>query len=109
MKASQACLPGCALIPSANRAILEQDLRGETALCLMALYCWVEHHGGRTALIGDTIARFITAGGTPDPQISRAIANTRRALARYLERNNAAPAWLPQSLIDLIAADNSAG
>jgi len=80
----------------------EEDLRGETALCLMALFCWIEHHGGRTVLIDGTIERFITAGKPHDPQISRAITNTRRALARHLQHGGHAPAWLPESIISLL-------
>jgi hypothetical protein len=85
----------------------EQDLRGDTALAVMALLTWAEFHGGRTVLIDGTIERFITTGGPPDPQVSRALANTRRALSRYLEHGNAAPAWLPHSILTLITAYNS--
>jgi len=95
-------LPGCAPVPAANRPALEQDLHSQVAICLMALFCWVEFHGGRTALIDDTIERFIAAGGTPDPQISRAIANTRSVLARYLASGSDVPAWLPESIVNLL-------
>lgn len=98
---AQTSLPGVA-VPTANRATLESDLRGETAVCLMALMTWAEFHGGRTALIDGTIERFVTAGKPADPQITRAITNTRSALARYLERNGTAPAWLPASVLELI-------
>jgi hypothetical protein len=109
MTASQTILPGCAPVSTASHAALEQDLHGEVAVCLAALFSWAEFHGGRTALIDGTISRFICAGRPHDHGIDRAIEHTRRALTRHLERNNAAPAWLPQSIITLITADNSAG
>lgn len=80
----------------------EQDLHGQVAICLMALFCWIEHHGGRTVLIDGTVERFIAAGGTSDPQISRAISNTRAVLARYVASGTAVPAWLPQSIVNLL-------
>ncbi len=99
---AQTSLPGCAVAPGENRATLEQDLRGQVAICLMALFCWVEHHGGRTVLIDGTVERFIAASGTCDPQISRAIRNTRSVLARYLASGAAVPSWLPPSILELL-------
>ena len=86
----------------------EQDLRGETALCLMALLTWGEFHGGSPALIDGTIARFIAAPGPADPQISRAIANTRSALARHLEHGGHTPTWLPASVLALLQEPTTA-
>jgi len=80
----------------------ESDLRGETALCLMALMSWIEFHGGRTALIDDTVERFVTAAQPADPAITRAITNTRQALARYLATGAAVPRWLPPSVLALL-------
>jgi len=80
----------------------EQDLRGDTAIAIMALLTWAEFHGGRTALIDGTIERFVTAGGDRDPQISRALANAKSSLARYLQHQKAPPKWLPASVLALI-------
>ena len=101
MTATQGSLPGCA-VPTVSRGALESDLHGQVAICLMALLSWAEFHGGRTALIDGTVERFVTAGKPADPQISRAIEHTSRALARYLERNTAAPAWLPPTILALL-------
>ena len=80
----------------------EQDLRGDVAICLMALFSWVEFHGGRTVLIDDTIERFITAGGSADLSITRAIGTARSSLARYLQFQKVPPAWLPASVLAII-------
>ena len=69
----------------------ESDLRGEVALAIMALMTWAEFHGGLSPLIDGTVERFINAG-KPDAGISRAITNTRRAIARYLEHGRRTPA-----------------
>jgi len=82
----------------------EQDLRGEVALCLMALLSWAEFHGGLTPLIDGTVERFITAGRPADPGITRAIANTRSALARYVANGGHIPSWFPPSLTALLEA-----
>jgi hypothetical protein len=80
----------------------EQDLRSDVAVCLMALFSWVEFHGGRTVLIDDTIARFICAGRPADTGITRAFGNARSSLARYLQHQKAPPSWLPASVLALI-------
>jgi hypothetical protein len=67
----------------------EEVLRGETALCLMAL------------LIDGTVERFVTVGQS-DPQVGRAIEHTRAALARYIAGGAKVPAWLPQSIVTLL-------
>jgi hypothetical protein len=79
----------------------ESDLRGEVALAIMALMTWAEFHGGLSPLIDGTVERFINAG-KPDAGISRAITNTRRAIARYLEHGGRAPEWLPASVLTLL-------
>jgi hypothetical protein len=79
----------------------ESDLRGEVALAIMALMTWAEFHGGLSPLIDGTVERFINAG-KPDAGISRAITNTRRAIARYLEHGRRTPAWLPASVLALL-------
>jgi hypothetical protein len=66
----------------------EEVLRGETALCLMAL------------LIDGTVERFVTVGQS-DPQVGRAIEHTRAALARFAGGAKV-PAWLPQSIVTLL-------
>jgi hypothetical protein len=86
----------------------ETDLRGEVALCLMALLTWAEFHGGITPIIGGTVERFITAGKPADPGISRAINNTRRALAYHLEHGGRTPTkWPPIELPQFRAIRNS--
>ena len=82
----------------------EQDLHGQVAICLMALLSWAEFHGGRTALIDDTISRFVCAGRPHDAGIDRAFSHTRIALARYLEHCARPPAWLPPSVLALLKA-----
>jgi hypothetical protein len=79
----------------------ETDLRGEVALAIMALMTWAEFHGGLSPLIDGTVERFINAG-KPDAGISRAITNTRRAIARYLEHGGRTPAWVPVSVANLL-------
>ena len=98
---AQASLPGCAPIAAGDRAA-DADLRGEVALCLMALLTWGESHGGLTPLIDGTVARFIAAPGPADPAITRAIDHTRAALARYVATGAAVPAWLPPSVLALL-------
>jgi hypothetical protein len=80
----------------------ESDLRGETALAIMALLTWAEFHGGITPIIDGTVERFITAGKPHDAGINRAIANTRSALARYIANGGRTPAWLPASVLSLV-------
>jgi hypothetical protein len=87
---------------TATAAALESDLRGDVAVCLMSLFSWVDFHGGRTALISDTIERFITVGRPADRSITRAIGNARASLCRYLAAGGEQPAWLPQSIVDLL-------
>jgi hypothetical protein len=100
---AQPSLPGIrAEVPTGNRAALEEDLRGETALCLMALFSWSEFHGGLAPWIDRTVEKFLTVGQPADPQITRAITNTRRALARYLATGAAVPRWLPASVLALL-------
>jgi hypothetical protein len=86
---------------------IEQDLRGETCLAILALLTWAEFHGGRTALIDDTIERFVTVGCPADHGITRALANTKRALARYLAGGCHVPAWMPAKLLETIEATDT--
>ena len=83
----------------------ESDLRGEVALAIMAFLTWAEFHGGAGTLLDGTVDRWLCAARPYDPQIARALANTRAALARYLARSGRAPEWLPASLAALIEDD----
>lgn len=84
----------------------EADLRGEVALVVMALLTWAQFHGGATSLLDGTVDRWLCAGRPCDPQIARALTNTRTALARYLACGGRVPQWLPVSLIALIEDDH---
>jgi hypothetical protein len=83
----------------------ESDLRGEVALAIMAFLTWAQFHGGVTPLLDGTVDRWLCAGRPHDPQIARALTNTREALARYLAGGGRVPQWLPASLAMLIQAD----
>ncbi len=50
------------------------------------------------------MCRECTTGRPADPGISRAIANTRKALARYVGNGGHVPAWFPPSLVHLLEA-----
>ena len=80
----------------------ESDLRSDTCIAVMALMTWAEFHGGRDALIGNTIERFVAAGGPDDPGITRALVKVRSHIARYIEQGGAVPSWFPPSLLALI-------
>jgi hypothetical protein len=82
----------------------EEDLRGETALAVMAYLTWAQFHGGAAPLLDGTVDRWLCVGRPYDPQIARALTNTRRALARYLERAGHSPEWIPSSLLEAINA-----
>lgn len=58
-------------------------LGGEVALAIMAYLTWAEFHGGATPLLDGTVDRWLCAGRPYDPQIARALTNTRNALGRY--------------------------
>jgi hypothetical protein len=122
---AQASLPGLAPT-SANHAVLESDLRGETALAIMAYLTWSQFHGGATPLLDGTVDRWICAGRPADPQIARSLVKLRSMLAYFIDHGGAVPSWFPPSLLeaigtpwcaadlatnsqDLITADNSAG
>ena len=99
---TQTTLPGIRAEVATGSRAAESDLRGEVALCLMALFVWAEFHGGLDPWIDRTVERFITAGQPADAGITRAIANTRRALARHLDNGGRVPAWLPASVLALL-------
>jgi hypothetical protein len=80
----------------------EQDLRGEICLSILAFLTFAEFHGGSAPLIDGTIDKWLCAGRPHDPQIARALTNTRRALAHYLEHGGRTPAWLPASVANLL-------
>jgi hypothetical protein len=60
---------------------------------------------------GDTEAFFeaaegwLCAGRPHDPQIARALTNTRAALARFVAHGGEVPEWIPPSLVALIQAE----
>ena len=80
----------------------ETDLHGEIALAIMAFLTWAQFHGGATRLLDGTVDRWLCAGRPYDPQIARALTNTRAALARYLVRGGRLPEWLPTSLVEAL-------
>ena len=82
----------------------ESDLRGEVALAVMAYLTWAEFHGGATPLLNGTVDRWLTAGKPDDPQIARALTNTRRALDRYVGHSGRTPEWFPASLLEALNA-----
>ena len=96
---AQVALPGIEARPTVN----DSDLRGEVALAIMALLSWAEFHGGRTALIDDTVERFVTAG-TGDPAITRSLDKLRSMLANYVKRGGHVPSWFPSSLLKVIGS-----
>jgi hypothetical protein len=101
---AQASLSGIprATTSTASRGALESDLRGETCLAVLAFLTWAQFHGGATPLLDGTVDRWLCAGRPYDPQIARALTNTRRALARYLEHAGHSPEWVPTSLLEAI-------
>ena len=87
----------------------EQDLRGEVALAIMAYLTWAEFHGGATPLLDGTVDRWLCAGRPYDPQVARALTNTRTALARFVGSGGRVPAWLPASLLEALKEPASDG
>lgn len=83
----------------------EYDLRGEVALTIMALLTWAQFHGGATSLLDGTVDRWLCAGRPHDPQIARALTNTRAALARFVAHGGKVPEWIPAPLVALIQAE----
>ena len=102
MTASQACLPGCAPTPTVSRAVLESDLRGETALAILAYLAWADGHSDARRMLNGSIAAWLTAGKPDDPQIARALIKLRSQLARFIDHGGAVPSWFPPSLLEAI-------
>ena len=81
---------------------LEQDLRGEVALAILAYLSWSEFHGGAGSLLDGSVDRWLTSGRPDDPGIARALVKLRSMLARYIDRGGKVPAWVPPSLLKAI-------
>jgi len=99
---SQTCLPGCAPAPTANRATLENDLRGEVALAILAWLAWSDSHCDARRMLDGSIAAWLTAGKPDDSQISRSLVKLRSMLARFIDHGGAVPSWFPPSLLKAI-------
>jgi len=77
------------------------------ALAILAFLTFAVFHGGAAPLLDGTIDRWLTAGKPCDPQIARALTNTRRALARYVGSVGRVPEWLPASLLEALKEPSS--
>jgi hypothetical protein len=86
----------------------EQDLRGEICLAILAFLAFAEFHGGAAPLLDGTIDRWLCAGKPADPQIARALRNTRRVLNHYIASGGRIPAWVPASLLAALKEPSSA-
>jgi hypothetical protein len=84
------------------KSVAEQDLRGDVAVCLMALISWAERTGGLTPLIDGTVERFLCSGRPCDPGISQAIDRARLSLGKYIANGGNVPSWLPASVLGLL-------
>ena len=78
---------------------LEQDLRGDTALAILAYLAWSEAHSDAAKMLDGSIAAWLTAGKPDDPGIGRALVKLRSQLARYVDRGGHVPGWFPASLL----------
>jgi hypothetical protein len=79
--------------------VLECDLRGDTALAIMAMLSWSEAHGGTKMLLDGSVSKWLTSGKPDDPGIARALVKLRCQLARYVDRGGHVPEWFPASLL----------
>ena len=86
----------------------ESDLRGEVALAIMAFLTWAEFHGGAGTLLDGSVSRWLTVCRPADPGIARALANTRRALGRYIAHGGQVPEWVPASLAEALKEPGTA-
>jgi hypothetical protein len=99
---AQTSLPGCAATSTANRGALEQDLRGDTALAILAYLAWADSHCDARKMLDGSISAWLTAGKPDDPQISRSLVKLRSQLACYVDHGGAVPSWFPSSLLKAI-------
>jgi hypothetical protein len=106
---AQAMLPGCAATPMENRAALESDLRGDTALAILAYLAWSDGHCDARKMLDGSIGAWLTAGRPDEPQISRSLAKLRSQLARYVDHGGAVPSWFPASLLKALRETWCAG
>jgi len=80
----------------------EQDLRGDTALAIMAYLAWSDSHCDARKMLDGSISAWLTAGRPDDPQISRSLVKLRSMLAHFIDRGGAVPTWFPPKLLDAI-------
>jgi len=78
---------------------LEQDLRGEVALAIMAMLAWSEAHGGTQMLLDGSVSKWLTSGKPDDPGIGRALVKLRSQLGRFVGSGGHVPPWFPASLL----------
>jgi hypothetical protein len=81
---------------------LEQDLRGEVALGILAYLAWADAHSDASKMLDGSIAAWLTAGKPDDPGIARALVKLRSQLAHYVDRGGHVPGWFPASLLKAI-------
>jgi hypothetical protein len=77
----------------------EQDLRGDTALAILAYLAWSDAHCDARKMLDGSIAAWLTAGRPDDPGIGRALVKLRSQLARYVDHGGHVPEWFPPSLL----------
>jgi hypothetical protein len=83
---------------------LDSDLRGDTALAILAYLAWSDGHGDARKMLDGSISAWLTAGRPDDPQIARALGKLRSQIARYVDRGGHVPEWFPKSLLEAIHA-----
>jgi len=106
LTSEQASLPGiCATAPTETRAALEQDLRGETCIAILAYLAWAEAHTDASKMLDGSIAAWLMAGKPDDPGIGRALVKLRSQLAHYIAHGGHVPEWFPASLLKCCARD----
>ena len=98
---AQASLPGCTPTSTANRAAAEQDARTTLTCMVLSFDIWaIETLGKSKNSLDRNIEAWLAEGSPPHPMITRTLAKMRRHLGEMGTTN--APAWLPQSIIDLL-------
>jgi len=105
---AQASLPGLAPVSSGDRATSEQDAHGTLTCLVLSLDIWaIETLGKSKNSLDRNIEAWLAEGSPPHPMVTRTLARMRRHLGEM--GTTTKPAWLPQSIITLITAGNSAG
>lgn len=77
----------------------ESDLRGDTALAILAFLAYSDAHCDARKMLDGSIAAWLTAGKPDDSQISRSLVKLSTQLARYVDRGGRVPEWFPKSLL----------